>query len=442
MNAIPARLTEGPIAGHLIRLAIPMVWGLLAIHIMNLTDTFFVGQLGTEPLAAMGFVYPLVMGFMSLGMGMGSGATAIVSRAIGEQDYERIRQLTIDCLVLTLLVALLGIGIIFLTLPYLLALLGADALMQMKVNEYFHWWLIGAPLLLLAMVCNSLLRATGSTLWPSLVMIGAAILNILLDPLFIFGMLGFPRLELPGAAIATVCANGFAALLALLFLGKKEGMLHVRWSGWVLVIQCWKRMLHIGIPSSLTHMAVPLSVAWIVAILAPFGESAVAAYGVAVRMESFALLAVAALSSGLMPMIGQNMGAAQNERVHGAIQRAFLLGVLWAMGIALLFGLFGEAIGQVFSDDTEVIAIANRYLLLVPFSYVGLVIVMLASSACNATDRPGKALAMNLTRTIGLYIPLAYLGRAWIGIDGVFYAAAGANLLTGAYVWGWARRHW
>jgi O-antigen/teichoic acid export membrane protein len=277
-TAAKARLTEGPVGPHLVRLTIPMIWGLLAFMTFGLVDTFFVGRLGAPELAAMSFAFPVMMVLISIAIGLGAGTSSVLARAIGEGDQERVKRLTTDSLVLAFLVvavvSLAGIA----TIEPLFALLGAGPELRPLVRDYMVIWYLGVVFLVVPMVGMSAIRATGDSRLPGLVMTGSALLNILLDPLLIFGLLGLPRLELEGAALATVISRGFTFVIALWVLHARLGMLSFAWPGLPALARSWRAILHVGLPAAGTNVVIPLTTGAVVALIARFGPDAVAGY--------------------------------------------------------------------------------------------------------------------------------------------------------------------
>ncbi|MEL6765514.1 MAG: MATE family efflux transporter, partial [Cyanobacteria bacterium J06607_6] len=174
-------------------MTLPMVGGVFAIVAFNLADTFFVGQLGTQQLAAVSFTFPVVLLLGSLAMGLGIGASSVIARAIGEGDRDRVRRFTTNSLLLALTAVILFVLLGLATIDPLFTLLGATPEQLPLVREYMQIWYFGMVFLVVPMVGNSAIRAAGNTATPSLIMTMAAGLNILLDPLLIFGWAGFPR---------------------------------------------------------------------------------------------------------------------------------------------------------------------------------------------------------------------------------------------------------
>lgn len=434
---MPQSLTQGPVGPTLTKLTLPMVWGIFAIIAFNIADTYFVGQLGTAELAAMSFTFPVVMTLGSLALGLGTGASSIIARAIGEGDRSRVQRFTTNSLTLALVAVGIFVTVGLLTIDPLFTALGADAETLPLIRDYMQIWYFGMICLVVPMVGNSAIRAAGNTLTPSMIMTIAAAINILLDPFLILGIGGFPRLELQGAAIATVGSRAVTLVASLWVLRFKEDLLSSKLPDLEETLWCWRDILYVGVPAAATSMINPISIGVITAMLATFGSAAVAAFGVASRIESFALIALVALSASIGPFVGQNWGAKAYDRVRNALRLSVLFCLGWGIGVALILAISRQALARVFNTDPEVVAIASAYLLMVPVSYGAAGIILVSSSTFNALGKPIPAVLMTVGRMVGLYIPLAYLGGRFFGVTGIFVAACVANLGAGlgAYLW-------
>jgi len=431
------QLTEGSVVGHLVKLTVPLIWGVFAVIAFNLVDTYFVGQLGTKELAAMSFTFPVVMALGSLALGLGIGASSVIARAIGQGDRQQVRRLTTDSLTLSLLIVGIFIILGLATIDPLFSALGAGPDILPLVRKYMLIWYPGMIFLVIPMVGNSAIRATGNTQTTSAIMTVAAIVNIVLDPLLIFGLLGWPRLELQGAAIATVGSRATTLAASLLVLHYRERMLCFNLPKPYQVLNSWKNILYIGLPAGGTNMITPISIGFITSLLAFYGPEAVAGFGIASRVESFSLILLMALSASIGPFVGQNWGALKYDRVKESLRLSFLFCLFWGMMAAAVLAPTSGAIASLFDSDPEVVAIASQYLVIVPISYAGAGSFLIASATFNARGKPLPAVVITITRTLILHVPLAYLGSRLFGVNGIFAAACFANLAVGlgAYLW-------
>ncbi|MBE9030341.1 MATE family efflux transporter [filamentous cyanobacterium LEGE 11480] len=434
------KLTEGPVGSMLVKLTLPMIWGVFSMIAFNLVDTYFVGQLGTAQLAAMSFTFPVVMTLGSLAMGLGVGASSIIARAIGEGDMSRVQRFTTNSLTLALTAVILFVVVGLGTIDPLFQALGAGPAIMPYVRDYMQIWYFGMVFLVIPMVGNSAIRAAGNMITPSIIMTVAAATNIILDPLLINGALGFPRLELQGAAIATVISRALTLVAAIFVLRFQENMLSTKLPDLEETLWCWRDILTVGLPAAASSMITPISIGFVTSLLAMHGAAAVAGFGIASRIESFAMIAVISLASSIGPFVGQNWGAHQLGRVRTGLRQSFLFCIGWGLLMTIVLGLGGRTLSQLFNQDSAVIQVATQYLWLVPISYGTAGIIQVSSAAFNAMGKPLPSIVMTVVRMFGLYIPLAYIGSRLAGPNGIFAATMISNLLVGLGAYFWNRR--
>ena len=222
-------MTKDPVGPSLIHLAIPMMFGLVSIMLFNLVDTFYISLIGVRELVAISFTFPVTFTLVSFAFGIGIGASVVISRTIGEGDHHRVQRLTTDSLLLVTLIILCVAGLSFITLRSIFTLIGATDESLPLIKEYMIPWLLGVVFVVIPIVGNSAIRATGDTKTPSMIMVIAAVVNAVLDPLLIFGYGPFPALGIKGAAIATVISYFSILLAGLWVLGRRERMLTTVW---------------------------------------------------------------------------------------------------------------------------------------------------------------------------------------------------------------------
>ncbi len=281
---------------------------MLSIVAFNLVDTWYVSQLGTDALAAIGFTFPVIALVGSLTMGLGVGVTSVVSRAIGGADQGEVRLLATAAIALGLTVVTAVAVPLYFALEPLFVALGADAITLPLILDYMRIWTMGMVLLVVPMLGMSLLRAGGDTRTPAVVMVFAGVVNAVLDPIFIFGLGPIPALGLQGAAIATVIGRGTTMLLTLYLLHHRERLLtrHLAWSD---LRSAWRRILGVGLPAAAGQLAVPLSTGLLTAMVASFGAAGVAAYGAGARIQMLARTAGARILSILRTAVAKSASA-------------------------------------------------------------------------------------------------------------------------------------
>lgn len=425
---MPAKFTEGSVARQLLSLSGPALLGLFSMMLLSTADAVFIGRLGTEYLAALTLTFPVVGTVGSMALGLGIGASSVISRGLGRQQGPQVKIQIAASLLLSLamgtVVALAGAF----SVEPLFGLLGADPQTLPLIAGYMRVWYCGLPLLLFTSVATSVLRAVGHSKTPSLILIATAAVNLILDPLLIFGSFSVPALQLEGAAYAAVISRIFGFYLTLRFLLKKEllGIFSRR-----ELYPAMKDVLAIGIPNSLNSLLGPFTKAIVTGFIAGYGQEAVAAFGIATRIESFAVIAFMALSSSLGPFVGQNWGARKYHRVLRATKLSSYFLLFWGGLITVVLSTLGAKLTGFFNSDPLVVVIASAYLLIVPVSYAFEGMMFVVASTTNAIGQPRWACTLSVTRSLLLYVPLSYWAQSFWGVHGIFIAAALSNIAAG-----------
>lgn len=443
MESPKARLTEGPVGRHLVHMTVPMLLGIATMMGQGLIDAWFLGKVGDSALAAFSFGFPMLMIITSVAIGLGAGTSSVVARAIGAGDHRRARRLATDSLLLSFLItaSLATIGI--LTIGPLFRLLGAPPDMIPMIRSFMTILYSGVPFLVVGMVGTSSMRATGDTRLPGKLMIFGALLNVVLDPILIFGVGPIPAMGLDGAATAALLARGTMFVGTLYFLMHRLDMVSFNKPDPVELRKSWSDILHVGLPAAGTNAIIPVAVAVITAMIARYGPDAVAGFGVASRIESMVLVIYYALSSVIGPFVGQNLSAGREGRIQLSLRLCALFCLASGLAIAALLALLSNFVAGLFSQNEAVVSVTCLFLWIVPISYGAYGIVMVVNAAFNGLGKPMPAVYISVTRMIVLYVPLALIGMRWFGIAGIFGAYAIANLLSGllGYVWAKGTAH-
>lgn len=424
-------LTHGPISNWLIKLTSPMVLGILSIFLFNLVDTYFISLLGTAPLAAVSFTFPVTMMVMNIAIGLSIATGALVSKSIGQKNHEQTQSWVTSSVYLSIFLGICIAIIGYFTQTWVFQAMGAEQALMPLINEYLDVWYLGCVFLIVMIAVNACIRATGNTKLPSLIMLLSAVLNGILDPLLIFGVGPFPELGVQGAAIATIIswAVGFFIILKTLM---KMDLLSLDIPK--QIVKQWRALIKLGIPATLTNMLGPLANGIIVAWVATHGTHAVAAYGVGSRLEPLALIVVMALTASLPPFVGQNFGAKRLDRIEEGLKKSIGFVILWQLFVYVGLVALATPISELFSDDIHVQNIIQTFLYILPLSYLGLGVCLVSTATLNALHLPKYSLAITILRLFALYIPLAWLGHMYYGLNGIFWGCSMANLLIGFYI--------
>jgi putative MATE family efflux protein len=443
-------LTHGGVGATLTRLTIPMIGGMLGMVAFNLADTYFVALLdeglpASNNLAAMGFIYPVVMFFFMIAMGIGIGTSSVVSRAYGRRDRYEVRRLTTDSIRLAFCVVLLFslLGLWFMDAPFRWQ--GAHEDLLPRIRQFMTVWYAGLAFVVLPMVANNAMRGAGDTAWPAVIMLVAAAVNVVLDPIFIFGWWGFPALGLAGAALATVVSRSLTLVASLAVLHWRKQMIALGRFHLRELMDSWKQVLYVGIPSSATNILFPLAFGVINYLARQTGhteqasKAAVAAIAAGQRIESFAMMVLWSLAGTLLAFMGQNWSAKRFARVHRAEYGAMLFSIGWGLFCWGVLAACSGPIAEAFTDKPLVARKLQLFLWIAPAGYGLRGVCFLASRSFSAINRPIDASMLDILRMFLMYIPLAWIGAWLAGLTGIFMGVAAGNLIAG--VVSWARFH-
>ncbi len=433
-------MTSGPIVSTLVRLSAPMLLGILSMMSFNLIDTYFVGQLGTLPLAALTLTFPVTMVIATFTLGLGVGAMAAISRSIGEGDRSRIRRYATDALTLSVLC------VVFLTaggmasMEPLFRVLGATNATMPLIKRYMVVWYPGMIFYVVPMIGNNVMRATGDTLTPSAVMVGGMGINALLDPLFIFGFGPVGGMGIAGAAVASVISRGLMLAVSLWILHFRERLLARPWPGPGPLLQSWRTILATGLTVAVSNAVIPVAMGVLTRIVSMFGAEAVAGFGVATRIEALGFTLIIALSTGVSPFVGQNFGAGRIDRIGTALALAKKFSLAWGAVLLVTFLVFGPVLAGLFTANAAVVESARLYLWIVSASLGLRGVHQIMWTALNVLNRPLSALVLELILAFGLWIPFAFAGAGLAQMAGVYAGLSAANIVAGIIAIVWANR--
>lgn len=424
----------------LAKLTWPMIFGMLGSVLYNLADTYYLGKVGVDELAAMGFTFPAVMFVSSIAGGIGIGTASLFSRTVVSKSQSVVQSYSMYVFILSFLSIAVFIGAGLLTLEPLFHFLGASPRMIPLISEYMVIWYWSIIFLIIPAVGNNMIRATGNTFAPGMIMVFGNVLNIVLDPLLIFGWGPFPEMGLRGAALATAISMAVTCFLSLYILIYREQLLALTRPVFKEMIRVWRQVLYIGLPAAMATLITPLSIGFITRILSGFGTDAVAAFGVVSRLEMFAFTLIYALGSVLTVFAGQNWSADKPIRLRKGINISAVFSLSLGIFFFMISQLFASQIAAVFTDSEPVIQITASYLIIVSFSYGFQGILMLSTSSFDGINRPLISFSLSLVRMLILYVPLAWMTSRLMGLTGIFWSAFFANLFAGSLAWLWLNK--
>ncbi|GAC18448.1 MATE family efflux transporter [Paraglaciecola arctica] len=433
----PPDLLNNDIVATLREMTLPMILGMVVLMTFGLVDTFFIGMLGTQELAAISFTFPVTFTVISLNIGLGIGTSAIIAKLLGAGQRDQAKETATGALMLTMVLAIILAIIGVMSIEPIFRLMGADEKQLVLIYEYMLVWYGAGIFLAMPMVGNSVLRASGDTKTPSYVMAFGGLINVILDPLLIFGWGPVPAFGIQGAAIATLVSWAVGLFYILYLLAVKRKLIEPKLLNWQQLKRSTGGILKIGLPAAGANMLTPISAGIVTAIVAGYGPEAVAAWGVGGRLESIASIVVLSLSMSLPPFISQNFGANKLDRVGQAYSLCVKFVIVWQLIIFAILALLSGVIANIFTNEPEVTSTIVLFLLIVPLGYGLQGVTILTNSSFNAMHMPMSAFLLNGMRLFVFFVPFSFIGSYWFDLPGLFWAAVLANITVGclAFIW-------
>jgi len=420
-------MEKAPISRGVIQMAIPAIIGMLVMAIYNVVDTMFVAWLGTEATGATQVVFPLIMVFGAIGLSFGIGGGSYVSRLLGERRKEEAEKVLATYTVLSFIVGIVlsVIGIIF--LEPILRILGATETIMPLAKEYGFFIVLGGVGQVLNMNFNNMLRSEGSAKNSMIGMALGSIVNIILDPIFIFGF-GW---GIKGAAIATSISQFLTTgILLYQYLGGKS-MLNLSLKNYAPSKVILSEVFKMGAPSFARQLLTSVSMVLLNSAAVLYGgDSAIAAIGIVSRTIMIVMYVIFGLSQGFQPVAGYNYGA----KFYGRLKGAFNFTVMLSVGIASLSGMiflmFGEQILGIFKPTAEVMTLGLDFLLYGVISIILMGFSNVFGVYYQAIGKGLPALILSVARQGLFFIPLILIMPNYFGLQGVFVTQALADVLT------------
>ncbi len=434
------KLTVGPVSGSILSMMLPMALGILVMIGNGLVDAYFIGQLGYAQLAAVSYAFPVWFVAAGIVMGLGTGTSSVLSRFIGAGDTKSVKQIATHSMILAVLAGAVVTAIGLVSIESLFGLLGANEETMPFVKSYMTIYYWGSLFLGIPFIGNSILRANGDAKTPSLLVAFSAIVNAVLDPILIFGWFGFPEMGVAGAALASVISTVAFLLASLWVLIFRDNLLTSVGHSLSSMISSWKQVLHVGLPAIASNLIAPVSSALVTALVSTYGQEAVAAYGLAGRIEALVIVLLMALGGATAPYVGQNYGAKKFDRLVDGFKFSARFALFYSIFCILLLYFISSTILGVFTDNEDVIRLAMIQLMICPWGYGFLGIASICNGSFNAFARPLPAMTISISRTLVIYVPLAYLLAYYFGFQGIHIAQVLANIFAGCVAIVWYRK--
>lgn len=434
MNKDPKRFTEGKILGSLISIAVPIIFANILQSAYQLIDTFWLGRLGANAVASVSLSFPILFLVLSLGGGLTLAGTVVVSQFKGASDQQQVNFSSSQTVLVVFFVAMFLALFGNLAAAPMMRLVGAgpeildDSVIYFKISSY------GFIFLFMFFVFQSLMRGIGNVLLPMYIIMGTVFLNLVLDPLFIYGWGPIPGYGVAGAAVASVLTQGISAVVGLVILSRGRQGIKISRTDMRYDPVFIRKLFKIGLPASFEQSTRAAGMTMMVGLVTSFGSEVVAAYGIGSRILSLVIVPALGLAIATTTLVGQNVGAGKIKRAQKIGDLSYKVSFSALALIGILFYIFSENLTAFFvPDEPQVIQDGAFFIRIMSLSFGFMGVQQVLNGVFNGT---GFTKASMLISIFGLWIlrfPLAYFlsYHTSLGYEGIWWAFPISNLITG-----------
>ncbi|NLK26922.1 MAG: MATE family efflux transporter [Clostridiales bacterium] len=411
-----------PIHKLLINMSVPMMISMLVMALYNIIDSIFVAQINENALTALSLAFPIQNFMIAIANGTGVGVNALLSRSLGEKNYKEVNASARNGIFLSVIA-----GILFASLGFFLARpFMTSQTDNLEIIEYGTTYLrivsIFSIGVFLEIMFERILQASGNTFYSMITQITGAVINIILDPIMIFGLFGFPKMGVAGAALATVIGQVLAATLALYFNIKKNPEVNLSFHRFRPSIKTVKRIYGVGAPSMLMQSIGSVLAFSLNNILIQFTTTAVSVYGVYFKLQSFVFMPVFGLSGGMVPIIAYNYGAKNKKRIITTMKYSISAAVLIMLFGLAIFQIFPAQLLSLFNANKPMMEIGIPALRIISLHFVFAGFCIITVSAFQALGNGLFSLINSMTRQLIFLLPSAYLLAKLSGLTAIWFA--------------------
>ena len=431
-------LTQGSLLRHLLRLAGPIIFSYILQDAFNIIDMIFVGRLGPGAIAAVGVSGNLLRLIGVFSLGISTGAGIMVAQYLGARNLAQAEHIAMQAI---LLAVIFSIGVTLIGYPLaeqgLLAVRMVDPEVLRLGTTYMHIVLVGISTMFLSMTLGSIFRAGGDAVTPMVVLIFSTLINIVLDPLLIFGLWGFPKLGVAGSAYATLIGRGAGVIVLLYLCWSGRAPVSLRRAQFQADLVEMVDILRLGIFSSMQGFWRHLSRLGFLWVIGPYGKTVVAAYTICMRLRILVMNPGFGIANSVAPLVGQNLGANQIERAEKSASVANILGAAIMAVIGAVFLIFPQTFIRIFSPDANVIEIGAVYLRFLSPTFGFIAFSLVLGKALNGAGDTLSPMIITLVSQLVIGLGLVILLSYFIGLNGVWLGIAVSNIVQGVAMWAW-----
>ena len=429
------RMGTMPVGRLLISMAVPMMFSMMITALYNVVDSIFVARLSEDALTAVSLAFPVQNMMIAIAVGIGIGASALISRMLGMGEREKANHLAMQGYLLSIISLLLFVIVgVFFAVPFAKSQVDMTAAngpaIAADCAAYLRIVCAGGAGLFIICLEEKLFAAIGKTMYTMLLQVSGAVINIILDPIMIFGLLGCPAMGIKGAAYATIIGQIFGAVLGFVLLLKKNDDLVLRLENMVPDWDRIKAILTISIPSILMSAIGSILTFILNVILITFSSTAVAVYGVYFKLQSFIFMPVFGLNSGMVPIIAYNYGAGNKERTHKTMRLAMLSAVaIMLLGMAA-FNLVPTQLLGLFNASPDMLEIGVPAFRTISLAFVTAGVCIISGSVCQAFGYATYSLITSAARQLVVLLPAIYLLSLTGNVNSIWWAWPIAEVMS------------
>lgn len=405
----------------LIKMSFPVMLSMFIQSLYNIVDSYFVAQISEKALRATSLAYPIQIIIVALGVGTGTGLNSLISRSLGSDNQEKADQAAMHGLIAALISSLIFILFRYTFMDGFFDYFTKDPEVKMMGMEYLGLVSNFAFLSIIQITIEKAIQGTGKMMWTMIIQLLGAIINIILDPIMIFGLYGFPAMGIRGAAIATLIGQGAGALLGVFVLFSNKIDLNINFLNFKFSKNILKEIYNVGFPSIVMQSITALVTTIMNLILIRHSEMAVSILGIYFKLQSFIFMPVFGLSQGVLPLIGYNYGARNKERIEEAFKWGMRLTTIIMLVGTILFQLFPKELMGIFSDNPKMIDMGVYTLRIISISFVFAAIGITNSTFFQALGLGKYSLIVTFLRQLIIIIPVAYL-LSFVGLNYIWLA--------------------
>lgn len=418
-----------PMTKLILTMSLPAIFSMTIMAMYNVVDSIFIGQYSQEGLNATSLAYPLQMLLIAVAVGTGVGINSLVSRRLGEKNFKEANEVATHGLLLSFFsyAIFLVLGIVI-SRPFMMLYTTNENIIEYG-TQYLTVVLCFSLFAIIEVTIEKTLQATGNMIFPMLFQLTGAVINIIFDPLLIFGIGPFPELGVTGAAVATVFGQFCSMIFALLIIFLKSHLIKITFRNFKFSMQTVKNIYAVGFPSIIMQSIGSIMIVGLNGILAA-SEASVTVLGVYYKLQSFVFMPCFGLNQGVMPIIGYNYGARNRKRVYSALKRGIIIGVIIMTLGTLAMWIIPEQLISMFGGTDELMKIGVPAFRIISLCFIPAAAGIIFTTLFQAVGKGMRSLIMSFARQLVLILPIAFIfSRIW-GIGAVWYAFPIAEIFS------------